>query len=98
MNPRKRLSYPCEEQRIRLANLLAILRELGDFGTSGLREKAQILDSDVEALRSVLLGEAMTEAHARNLEHAADRPRYWMDTDHEARPSVEAPRVQHPPR
>jgi hypothetical protein len=61
-----------------------------------MREKAKILDSDVEALRSVLLGEAMTDA--RNLEHAADRPRYWMDTDHEARPSVEDCRVQHPSR
>jgi hypothetical protein len=35
-----------------------------------------------EALRSVLLGEAMTDALARTLEHAAGRPHYWMDAEH----------------
>jgi hypothetical protein len=79
---RKSLSYACEEQRIRLANLLAILRELDDFGVVGLGEKAQVIDADVEVLRSVLLGEAMTDALARTLEHAAGRPHYWMDAEH----------------
>jgi hypothetical protein len=82
MLQRKSLSYTCEEQRIRLANLLAILRELDDFGVVGLGEKAKVLDADVEVLRSVLLGAAMTDALARTVEHAAGRPHYWIDVEH----------------
>jgi hypothetical protein len=75
-----------EEQRIRMANLVTVLRELEEFGIFGLNAKAEILESDPETLRSVLLGEPMTDAYARFLECAAAKPQFWLDVDQAAQP------------
>jgi hypothetical protein len=67
---------------VRLTNLISVLRELEVFGLRGLRSKAEFLEVSEDLLRSMLLGQHMTDGHARFLESQADKPLRWMDVDH----------------
>jgi hypothetical protein len=65
-----------------VANLISVLRELQVFGLRGLRSKAEFLEVSEDLLRSMLLGQQITDGYARFLESQADKPLHWMDVDH----------------
>lgn len=64
---------------IRYANLLTIFRELEVDGVTRLHHQADVLGTTEGILRLLVAGQPMSDALARELEWAAQKPAQWMD-------------------
>jgi hypothetical protein len=73
-----------DRDQARRANLIAILRELAWDGVETLQGQAQLLGAPAKTLHAIVMGRAMPDALAREIEWATHKPTSWMD---EAQPS-----------
>lgn len=69
-------------QTNRLRNFMSILNELGDRDLQLLFQKPGFLSLPREAVINALAGGGLSDAQAREIEWAANRPRGWLDGDH----------------
>jgi hypothetical protein len=65
-------------------NLLALLRELAWEGVETLQGQAHLLGTPAKTLHAAIMGTAMSDAMAREIEWAAHKPKLWMDACQEA--------------
>lgn len=73
-------------QRIRLANLVCLMEELGPEGLEPRIRKSKLLGLSREALQRAVGGGGLSEDEAREVEWAMNRPRGWLDADHRGEP------------
>ena len=73
-------------QRIRLANLVCLIEELGPEGLEPRIRKSKLLGLSREALQRAMAGGCLAEDEAREVEWAMNRPRGWLDADHRGEP------------
>ncbi|WP_354513138.1 MULTISPECIES: hypothetical protein [unclassified Luteibacter] len=73
-------------QRIRRANLVSLMEELGPDGLEPRIRKSKLLGLSREALQRAIGGGGLTDEEAREVEWAMNRPRGWLDTDHRGEP------------
>jgi len=73
-----------DRDQTRRANLIAILRELAWDGVETLQGQARLLGAPAKVLHAIVIGKAMPDALAREIEWATHKPMLWMD---EAQPS-----------
>lgn len=68
-----------DRDQARRANLIAIVRELAWDGVDTLQGQAQLLGTHATTLHAFIMGRAMPDAMAREIEWAAHKPALWMD-------------------
>ncbi|WP_369929190.1 hypothetical protein [Xanthomonas sp. NCPPB 2632] len=73
-------------QRIRRANLIGLMEELGPEGLEPRIRKSKLLGLSREALQRAIGGGGLAEEEAREVEWAMNRPRGWLDADHRGEP------------
>jgi hypothetical protein len=70
--------------KTRQDNLITLLRELAWEGVETLQSQAHLLGTPAKTLHAAIMGTAMSNAMARELEWAAHKPKLWMDASQEA--------------
>jgi hypothetical protein len=70
--------------KTRQDNLITLLRELAWEGVETLQGQAHLLGTPAKTLHAAIMGMAMSDAMAREIEWAAHKPKLWMDANPEA--------------
>jgi hypothetical protein len=70
-------------QRSRRRNLINVIRELAGQDVRVPTSRSKFLGVPRVIISNVLAGECLSDADAREIESALNRPRGWMDVDHQ---------------
>lgn len=71
-----------DQNEVRRANLVALLRALGWGGMQALSWMSRFLGCSEMTLMAILAGDNMPDEFAREVEWAFQKPELWMDEDH----------------